>query len=372
MPQVDARLIESARQLMERQVQQMVRLVDDLLDVSRITRGKIQLRKEPVELATVVARALETSRPLVNARKQELTVSLPPEPVWLEADLTRLAQVVSNLLNNAAKYTGEGGHIWLEAELASESVGAWERESAEERNSALTLPRFHTSTLPHSHAPTQVVVRVRDSGIGMTREMLARAFDLFAQAEDSLDRSQGGLGIGLTLVRSLVQMHHGSVQAFSEGPGKGSEFVVHLPVMQHSLPTGPAPRGRSGPASSRRILVVDDNIDAAETLAVLLRMAGHEVRTAHDGPAALDAARTHQPEVVLLDIGMPAMDGYEVARRVRQVPGLEKVLLVALTGDGQDADRRRSRDAGIDHHLVKPADMEALQAVVAGMQFPTP
>jgi two-component system CheB/CheR fusion protein len=206
----------------------------------------------------------------------------------------------------------------------------------------------------------------------MTREMLARAFDLFAQAEDSLDRSQGGLGIGLTLVRSLVQMHHGSVQAFSEGPGKGSEFVVHLPVMQHSLPTGSAPRGRSGPAPSRRILVVDDNIDAAETLAVLLRMAGHEVRTAHDGPAALDAARTYQPEVVLLDIGMPAMDGYEVARRVRQVPGMEKVLLVALTGYGQEDDRRRSRDAGIDHHLVKPADMEALQAVVAGMQFPTP
>jgi PAS domain S-box-containing protein len=328
--------VEQARQVMERQVQHLVRLVDDLLDVSRITRGKIQLRTEAVELAAVVAQALETGRPLIDARQQELTVSLPPEPLQLEADLTRLAQAVGNLLNNAAKYTEEGGRIWL------------------------TVERQHR----------EAVLRVRDTGIGMAPEMLTRAFDLFVQADRSLDRSQGGLGIGLTLVRSLVQMHGGSVQAFSDGPGRGSELVVRLPLARQALPAGPAPKARRGPGPCRRILVVDDNVDSAESLALFLGMAGHEVRTAHDGPAALELARTYQPEVVLLDISMPGMDGYEVARRLRQEPGLEKVRLVALTGYGQDEDRRRSQEAAINFHLVKPAEPEALQALLGGPELP--
>jgi PAS domain S-box-containing protein len=323
--------VEPKRQMMERQVRQLVRLVDDLLDVSRITRGKIQLRKESVELATVVAHALETSRALLDARKHELTVLLPPEPLWLDADLTRLSQVFANLLNNAAKFTDEGGHIWLTAERQS----------------------------------TDVVLRVKDTGIGMTREMLTHAFDLFAQADRSLDRSQGGLGIGLTLVRSLVEMHGGSVQAVSDGPGQGSEFIVLLPALGRPRPAGPTAKGRNGSGPSRRILVVDDNEDVAESLAEILRTTGHEVRTAYRGLAALEAVEAFLPEVVLLDIGMPGMDGYEVARRLRRERGLEKVLLVALTGYGRDEDRRRSREAGIDHHLVKPVDPAALCDLLA-------
>jgi PAS domain S-box-containing protein len=323
--------IEPARQMMERQVQQLVRLVDDLLDVARITRGKIQLHKEPVELAPAVARALETSRPLIDARKQELTVSLPQEPLRLEADLTRLAQVIGNLLNNAAKYTGEGGHIWLTAERQG----------------------------------NEVLVRVRDTGIGMTAEMLARAFDLFAQADHALDRSQGGLGIGLTLVRRLVELHHGSVQALSDGPGKGSEFVVRLPVLQQPPSESLVPKERESPWPSRRVLVVDDNVDAAESLAVLLRMAGHEVYTAHGGLAALEAAQVHRPEVVLLDLGMPGMDGLEVARRLRQDLGLKDTLLLALTGYGHEEDRRHSQEAGFDAHLVKPVDLDTLHTLLA-------
>jgi two-component system CheB/CheR fusion protein len=323
-------LLETARQMMERQVHQLVRLVDDLLDVSRITRGKIQLRKEPVELETVVSHALETCRSLLDARRQELTVSLPPEPLWLEADRARLTQVLANLLNNAAKFTEEGGHVWLTAERRD----------------------------------NEVVLRVRDTGMGMTQEMLTSAFDLFAQADHSLERSQGGLGIGLTLVRNLVQMHGGSVQAFSDGPGKGSEFVIRLPALRTARPVVQAAAGGEGPTPSRRILLVDDNVDATESLAVILRTSGHEVRTAYRAPAALEAARAFRPEVVLLDIGMPGMDGYEMARRLRQERGLENVLLVALTGYGQEEDRRRSREAAIDHHLVKPVDPEELRALL--------
>jgi two-component system CheB/CheR fusion protein len=328
-------LIEPACQMMERQVQQLVRLVDDLLDVSRITRGKIQLRKEPVELATVVAQALETSRSLLMARQHELIVSLPTEPLWLDADRARLAQVFANLLSNAAKYTEEGGYVWLTAERQNQVV----------------------------------VLRVRDTGIGMTEEMLTQAFDLFAQADRSLDRSQGGLGIGLTLVRSLVRMHAGSVRAFSDGPGKGSEFVVLLPLLRGARPAGRAPEAGNVPEISRRILIVDDQVDAAESLAQLLALAGHEVRTAHGGPAALELARAYRPEVVLLDIGMPGMDGYEVARRLRQ-EFAEQVLLVALTGYAQEADRRRSRDARINHHLVKPVNLKVLHALLAHPEAP--
>jgi PAS domain S-box-containing protein len=322
---------EPAWQIMERQVRHLVRLVDDLLDVSRITRGKIQLRTEPVELANVVAQALDTSRPLLEARRHQITVSLPPEPLWLQADLTRLAQVCSNLLNNAAKYTEEGGYVWLTAKRQDH----------------------------------EVVLRVRDTGIGMTAEMLTQAFELFAQADRSLDRSQGGLGIGLTLVRSLVQLHGGNVQAFSEGPGKGSEFVVHLPLLKESRPATSASTQPSGRGSSRRILVVDDNADAANSLALFLKMAGHEVCTVYEGPAALQTARVFQPEVVVLDIAMPGMDGYAVARQLRREGGLENVLLLALTGYGQEENRRLSREARIDHHVLKPVDPDALLALLA-------
>ena len=244
-------------------MQQLTRLVDDLLDVSRITRGKVNLQREPVDLAAVVARAVEVSRPLIDARRHELAVTLPPEPVRLEADATRLAQVVANLLNNAAKYTEERGHIWLTVE----------RDGGE------------------------AVVRVRDTGVGIPAEMLAQVFDLFTQVTHSLDRSQGGLGIGLTLAKSLVEMHGGSVRAHSDGPGQGSEFVVHLPLLaeRRSEGSGQGEHGRLIESSARRILVVDDNGDAADSLAVLLRLMGNDVRTAPDGPAALEAARAYRP-----------------------------------------------------------------------------
>jgi PAS domain S-box-containing protein len=324
---------EQARTIMERQLTHMVRLVDDLLDLSRITRDKIELRKERVELATVVQSAIETSRPLIEAAGHELTITLPPEPIHLEADLTRLAQVFSNLLNNAVKYTEPGGHIWVTAE----------RHGGE------------------------VVVKVGDTGRGMPAEMLPNIFGMFTQVDRSLERSQGGLGIGLTLVKRLVEMHGGSVQAFSEGLGHGSEFTVRLPLTQEGTPlavVGPKPE-TPRKAPPRRILVVDDNTDAAESLAQVLRLNGHEVRTAYDGPTALDVARAQAPEVVLLDIGLPGMNGVEVARRMRQSLGLTDALLVALTGYGQDEDRRRSQEAGFNAHLVKPVDLDALHGLLA-------
>jgi len=322
-----------ARDIIDRQVQQMTRLVDDLLDVSRITRGKVELQKESVDLAAVVARAVEISRPLIDARRHELAVTLPPEPVRLEADAARLAQVVANLLNNAAKYTEERGHIWLTVE----------REGPE------------------------AVVRVRDTGVGIPAEMLAQVFDLFTQVTHSLDRSQGGLGIGLTLVRSLVEMHGGGVRAHSGGPGQGSEFVVRLPLLagRRAAGSGPGAGGRPIESSARRILVVDDNGDAADSLAMLLRLMGNDVRTAPDGPAALEAARAYRPDVVLLDLGLPGMSGYEVCRRLREGHFANGPLVVALTGYGQDEDRRRTREAGFDRHLVKPVNPDELRGVLA-------
>jgi two-component system CheB/CheR fusion protein len=323
-----------ARGLLERQVEHLVRLIDDLLDVSRITRGKIQLRKEPVALADVVSRAVETSRPLIDERRHQLTVELPSEPVFLDADITRLSQVLANLLNNAGKYTEEGGQIWLTAEC----VGG------------------------------EAVIKVRDTGMGITPEILPRVFDLFTQADRSLDRSQGGLGIGLTLVRSLVQMHGGTVQAFSDGSGLGSEFVVRLPTLTTAVPQE-SPNG-DGPVHvadgpPRRILVVDDNVDAAESLAMLLRASGHEVLAVHEGRTAIESMQTFRPEVVLLDIGLPVMNGYEVARRLQEEGDGAEVMLVALTGYGQEEDRSRSHAAGFDHHLVKPVDLEALLELLA-------
>jgi PAS domain S-box-containing protein len=324
--------LEQARDMIARQVQHMTRLVDDLLEVSRITRGKIKLQKEPVDLVAVVGRALETTRPLIEARKHKVTVSFPPEPIPLEADPTRLAQVLANLLDNAAKYTESGGQIWL-------TVG---------------------------HEGGEAVVRIRDSGIGIAPDLLHGIFDLFTQADRSLDRSQGGLGIGLTLVKSLVEMHGGVVTAESHGSGKGSEFIVRLPLSSRMVekenPTGLGTAAFT-PASPRRVLVVDDNKDVAESIAMLLQLRGHNVRVALDGRTALEMARVYRPQVVLLDIGLPHVDGYEVARQLRQEFGPEGLLLVAVTGYGQSEDRRKSAQAGFDFHLVKPINPDELEAL---------
>jgi PAS domain S-box-containing protein len=327
--------LQWARDVIERQVQHLTRLVDDLLDVSRISRGKINLKKACIKLAHVVADAVEIARPHVEARKHQLTVSQPPEPVWLEVDSTRLAQVVSNLLNNAAKYTDKGGHIWLTVEREGE----------------------------------EAVLRVRDTGVGIAPEMLPHVFEMFTQADRSLDRSQGGLGIGLTLVRHLVEMHGGQVQASSDGLGEGSEFIVRLPVLSQTREDGVA---REKPDLSfaappcRRILIADDNEDFAELTGRLLeRKGGHKVKVVYDGPAALEAARAFQPEVAFLDIGLPGINGYDLAQRLREEPGLEEVLLVALTGYGQEGDRRRALEAGFDEHLTKPTRFDTLQRVLA-------
>ncbi|WP_439627070.1 PAS domain S-box protein [Gemmata sp.] len=335
LPRVDATTVERSRDMMERQVHHLVRLVDDLLDVSRVMRGKIELRKERIELATVAARAVETVQPLIDAQGHDLKVLLPPDPLPLHADPVRMAQVVGNLLTNAAKYTEPGGRIWLTAE----------REGGE------------------------AVLRVRDSGIGIAPNMLPRIFELFVQVDHASTKAQGGLGIGLTLVKNLVEMHNGSVAARSAGLGRGSEFVVRLPVAvqgpEQAQAQGTGEQQHAAVPSGHRLLIVDDNRDAADSLAVLLELQGHEVRVAHNGPAALEVTKGYRPDVVFLDIGMPGMDGYEVARRLRQQPGLENVVLAALTGWGQKEDRRRTADAGFNHHLVKPPEPKAVAGVLA-------
>ena len=328
----DPETVRWARDIMGRQVRLMVRLVDDLLDLSRIMQGKLDLRTERCDLAAVVADAVETARPVIDAKSHALSISMPAEPISLDADPTRLAQALTNLLNNAAKYADPGGSIDLTAL----------RDGAE------------------------AVVVVRDSGVGITPELLPYIFDLFTQEERSLSHSQGGLGIGLTLVKNLVGMHGGSVSARSEGLGRGSEFVVRLPAPAVTAPTGPQEnRGTSGAVCPRRILVVDDNEDAARALArVLTRRYGQEVRVANDGPEALAIAEEFLPEVVLLDIGLPGMDGNEVARRLRERPEIEGTLIVALTGWGQESDVERSRGAGFDHHLVKPVDLDVILELI--------
>jgi PAS domain S-box-containing protein len=332
LPGADPATTRQARGMMERQLQHLVRLVDDLLDVSRLMRDRIELRLESVELASIIARAIETAQPAIDAHGHELVVSLPNEPVTLEGDVVRLAQVFSNLLNNAAKFTPTVGRIWLSAETND----------------------------------GQVNVRVRDSGAGIAPELLPRIFDLFVQADRSLARSQGGLGVGLTVVKRLVEMHGGSVVARSAGAGQGSEFSVRLPVVAKArMPAARPSRFTNLATLAHRVLVVDDNVDAAESAAMLLRLWGHAVQTAHDGPFALQAARAFRPEIVLLDIGLPGLNGYEVAKQLRAQPWGRGMYLVAMTGFGQDDDKRRSLAAGFDVHLTKPLDPVKLEQLIA-------
>jgi signal transduction histidine kinase len=349
-PAADPQL-EWARDVIGRQSAHLSRLVDDLLDVSRITRGKINISSRPLELATVVARAVETVQPMLTQQKHELCIDLPAAPLKLMGDLTRLTQIVGNLLSNAVKYTDAGGKIRLSARLDGGAVE----------------------------------ISVRDNGIGIPAPLLPTVFDLFNQAGVMDERSRGGLGIGLALVKRLVELHGGSVGVQSAGAGQGTEFTVRLPAMTAELPaampaaleTGrfaaaapnpAAPSERQGSVSARlRILIADDNRDALESLAVLLRLAGYETRTAADGFMALETAPSFMPDVALLDIGMPKLDGYELARRIRAQPWGRAVVLVALTGWGQESDRRRSRDAGFDAHWVKPLDVERFTEYLANL-----
>jgi signal transduction histidine kinase len=336
-------VLQRQREIIERQVRHLARLVDDLLDVSRITRGIIELRKEPVELRWAVEQAGEAARPLIEEYRHELRVSLPPEPLPLEADPARLQQILVNLLHNAAKYMKPGGTIWL----AGEREGEW------------------------------VLLRVRDTGVGIAADLLPHIFELFTQADRSLDRPQGGLGIGLTMVQRLTQLHGGTVAAFSPGLGQGSEFVVRLPAARRR--EGPGVEARASPdprppthdppvdrlaPNAARVLVVDDNVDAAETLAQLLQVWGCEVQVVHDGPAAIRTAIAVVPTLILLDIGLPGMDGYEVAGRLREQDCLRNTALVAVTGYGQDEDLRLAREAKLDHHLTKPVAPEVLRQLI--------
>lgn len=334
MPGMQAAAVEQAHSMMDRQLTHMVRLIDDLMDVSRISRGKLQLRKEHVPLAAVLESALETIRPLVERMGQELTVTLPPQPLMVDADPTRLAQVFQNLLHNAAKYSDGGGQIHLNVKRQA----------------------------------SDVVVTVKDTGIGIAADQLPRIFKMFTQIDGSLEKSRGGLGVGLTLVNHLLEMHGGRVEAMSEGLGRGSAFVVRLPIVVEASTlqeSDVAPE--HSVRSSFRILVVDDNRDGADSLSEMLKMVGNDTRTAYDGEAGVDAAGEFRPDVILLDIGMPKLNGYEVCRRIRDEPWGKGIVLIALTGWGQEEDRRRSREAGFDRHLVKPVDPQALMRLLAGL-----
>jgi PAS domain S-box-containing protein len=315
---------------MGRQLSQLVRLVDDLLDLSRITHNRLELRKAPVELGAVIDQAVEASKPLVESMRHELRVIPSPQPIHLDGDAARLAQVFANLLNNSAKYTSPGGKIEVKTERRGE----------------------------------EAVVTVKDNGAGIPPDRLDSVFEMFNQVQGSLERSQGGLGIGLTLVRRLVQMHGGTVQADSAGEGKGAEFVVRLPIHEARPAASAEPAPAREPSAGRRILVVDDNHDSAESLAMLLGITGNKTFTAHDGADALDAAARHRPDVVLLDIGLPTLNGYEVCRRIREEPWGKEMCVIALTGWGQDEDRRKSHEAGFDGHLVKPVNYPALMALL--------
>jgi CheY-like chemotaxis protein/two-component sensor histidine kinase len=314
--------------------------VDDLLDVSRITLGKLHLRREQVDLAEAVRQALDVCSPTVRGRGHDLRVTLPAAPVSIDADRVRLAQVVCNLLTNAAKYSPPGSRLWLTAR----------REGSE------------------------AVIRVRDEGVGIPPHMLDRVFEMFTQVDRSLEKSQGGLGVGLGIVKRLVEMHGGTVEAHSEGEGRGSEFVVRLPLAAAAgEPQPPAQASEeAAPPARRRILVVDDNADSADSLGKLLELLGHEVRTAYDGEAGVTAGAAFHPDVVLMDLGMPRLNGYDAARRIREEAWGKRAVLVALTGWGQEGDRRRSQEAGFDAHLVKPVDPADLAKVLAGPRAAPP
>ncbi len=321
--------------MMDRQVTHLVRLIDDLLDVSRVSQGKIDLRLDKITLQNAVLAATEASRPLIETNKHILMFDLPEEPLWLFADLTRVAQVVSNLLNNAAKYTPDGGRITVSAR----SDG------------------------------THAVLSVSDTGVGIPVEMLPKVFDLFTQVDHNLDRSQGGLGIGLALVKQLLEMHGGKISAKSSGAGRGSTFIVHLPlasVVEDGVQTNDVPDFvESKTQTGRRVLVVDDNAPSAETIGWMLELSGHQLKLATDAAAALAIVETFQPEVVLLDIGLPGMNGYDLCRKLRKDPRFKDTLMIAQTGWGQDRDRQLAKDAGFNHHLVKPLNLEELSQLLA-------
>jgi PAS domain S-box-containing protein len=322
----DSAVLKRAHETLERQLNQMVRLVDDLLDLNRITHDRLELRRSEVELSSVIQQAIEVARPLIDAAEQELIVELPEEPVYFNADRARLAQVFGNLLNNSCKYTRPHGTITLSAK----------------RNEG------------------DVVVTVKDNGAGIPPDKIDSIFDMFMQVDRSSERSQGGLGIGLTLVKRLVQMHGGSIEARSEGEGRGSEFIVRLPVDCKQAVFTPVADNGAETSTERRVLIVDDNLDSADSLAMLLEITGNKTFQAHDGVEALEAVDHYRPEVMLLDIGLPKLDGHEVCRRVREQPWGKDIVIIALTGWGQDDDRRKSEEAGFNGHLVKPVDYDAL------------
>jgi len=329
----DSDVASQARDTMDRQLGHLVRLVDDLLDVGRITSSRLELRKERVDLASVIHRAVESCRPLAEELGHDVTVMLPAEPIDLYADPVRLAQVFNNLLNNACKYTEPRGRIWLTTDRQG----------------------------------SDVVVKVKDSGRGIPSDKLDSIFEMFTQVERALERTQGSLGIGLTLVKRLVEMHGGTVKAFSEGLGRGSEFVVRVPILveKRKTPSEAAPLSPQQTPTPRRILVVDDSEDSAASLAMLLTIMGNETRTAHDGLEAVDAAERFRPEIVLLDIGLPRLNGYDVAPRIREQPWGKDLVLVAVSGWGQAEDRRKSKDAGFDLHMVKPVNLDGLMKQLA-------
>jgi PAS domain S-box-containing protein len=330
----DASIVEETRTIMEQQLTQLVRLVDDLMDVSRISRGKIELRNEPIELSTIIKSAVETSRPHIVSMQHALTIQLPETPVIVEGDATRLAQVFSNILNNASKYTDRGGKIALSVMTRSGNVE----------------------------------VTIKDNGIGVPAEKLAGLFEMFSQVEDSLSRSQGGLGIGLALVKRLVDMHGGTITAYSDGLGKGSSFIVTLPLANEVSATTHATESvESIPPIYYRILIVDDNRDGANTLAMMMKHLGNEVHTVYDGEMAVKAAIEFEPDVILLDIGLPKMNGYEVCRQIRLQDHKQRIMIIAQTGWGQQQDRQRTQEAGFDHHLVKPIDPQQLMTLLAGI-----
>lgn len=333
LPGVSAEDVRWAGDVIERQVRQLSRLVDDLLDVARINSGKINLHMDTVDLRGVIGAAIEETRPGIDGREHELTVELPPTPLLLYGDAARLTQVVANLLSNAAKFTPSPGRIWVTAQRQGE----------------------------------EALVEVRDSGIGIPPEMLPRVFEVFTQADSGVGRTHDGLGIGLALVKTLVELHGGQASATSEGAGRGSQFSLRLPLLAEQPAQGGSdyqPTESLPPTPSRRVLVVDDNPDAAESLAMLVRQWGHEACVAVSAGAALEEAARRRPDVIFLDIGMPGTNGYEIARQIRKLPQMDRAILVAVTGYGQEDDRRRSREAGFDHHWVKPARLEAIEALL--------